>query len=95
MPVYKRFTIPKKMDPILGIPVTTKYKYLGTWLYNNLDPRRHFSEINTSICFVSAKLTAVRMKGDLKTNINLFKVLILPKIRMVSGFFDLISKKQR
>ena len=79
----------------MEISILEKYKYLGSWLYNNLDPRRHFAEISKYMSFVIARLTGVRKRGDLRTNINLFKVLLMPRIRMVFCFYDLLAQNQQ
>ena len=95
MPIYLRFMKLQRPKQYDGIPYTDKYKYLGTWLFNNLDPRRHFSEIQNHVNHIIIKLASIRIKGDLKTCLNLFKVLILPRMRMVCCYFDLVTDKQR
>jgi len=85
----------KRHKTFMEIEYKDKYKYLGSWLYNSLDPRKHISEITSHISFIAAKLSPIRRRGDLKTNINLFKVLILTKIKMNFCYFDLCSNKQQ
>jgi hypothetical protein len=95
MPLFKKYTRLKGNRIYMDIEYKEKYKYLGSWMYNNLDPRKHISEITSHIIYIAAKLSAIRRKGDLKTNINLFKVLILSKVKMTFCYFDLCSKKQQ
>lgn len=74
-----------------GYPVVETYKYLGVMLSGRLDVKEHCKLINRKAAFISGRLFGVRLKDDLRTNMNLFKVLIMPSYRMAYTLYPRLS----
>lgn len=62
--------------------MVTQYKYLGLIVDNKLSIEPHLKAILVKYNFIAYKLIGVRMKDNLKFNINMFKVFILPLYRL-------------
>jgi hypothetical protein len=54
-------------------------------IYSTSSTRPHLTQMSSAISFITCRLTSIRVKGDLEININLFKILIMPKITMLSS----------
>lgn len=66
-----------------GIPIVTSYKYLGTVLNSQLTPTNHLQETGRKADFQTHKLSPLRRHLDLRFNVSLFKMLIMPGIRLL------------
>lgn len=55
----------------------------------------HLKFIARKITYVTNQLTCVRRKSNLKLNINLYKVCILPLYRLGFAFYSKVTKKQQ
>ena len=73
---------------ILGVPCVNQYKYLGTWLDQNLDPMTHLKALENKMSILSRKFYALRKQGNIKFNINIFKIFILPNIKMLATLYN-------
>ena len=67
---------------LFGYPVVREYKYLGGWINDKLKVAGHVKHVERKIDFVSHKLTPIRMLKDLRLNVNLFRTMCMPLIRM-------------
>ena len=72
----------KTNEDIEGIPNVDEYKYLGMMVNGQLDIKAHIQYINKKIMFITNRLTALRYADNLKLNINLFRIFILPLYRL-------------
>lgn len=73
---------PPTEKELWGYPVVDKYRYLGGMLDNKLRTVVHMMHIARKIGFIQHKLTPVRLMKDLRLNVNLFRTLCLPLVRM-------------
>ena len=80
-----RFTTERDVN---GYPVVESYKYLGLVMNGRLDLKEHCKLINKKAAFISSRLYGLRLKDDLRTNMNLFKVFIMPSYRMAFTLYD-------
>lgn len=67
-----------------GIPVVEQYKYLGCVLERDLSMRKYLQFVEEKVARVSKKLWKVRKLRKLRVNINLFKMLVMPRVRMAA-----------
>ena len=67
---------------INNYPVVKKYKYLGMEMDNNCNIMSHAQSVNAKICFLTARFSVLRQRNNLKLNINLFKIFIMPLLRL-------------
>jgi hypothetical protein len=74
-----------------GFPIVTAYKYLGYHLSNSGGVDKHMEEVAKKCNYIRWKLTGLRKIGNLKLNINLFRVLIMPLYRLASACFHRLS----
>lgn len=64
------------------ISIVTEYKYLGLLMNSKLSIKSHLKYINKKISFITYKLYGLRLLDNLKLNINLFKVFLMPLYRL-------------
>ena len=80
---------------LLGVPIMKEYKYLGTWIDRSLSSKAHLEKANLKYQYVAKKLGIFRYKLDLKLNTHLFKLLILPSVRMLGCAYKFSSAKDK
>lgn len=68
----------KEGDTIEGIPFTTKYKYLGTWISNKVTIDLQLEHIKHKTNFLVTKLYPLLNDVSLSYRINLWKVFVRP-----------------
>ena len=64
-------------------PVALQYKYLGTYLTQELSLLPHLKEVSKKVNFITFKLRSVLGRGHMRLNCNLFKVFVLPNFRLL------------
>lgn len=78
MEIIKKKKRKRKKKQICGYSSTQVYKYLGQTINNKLQITPHLIEINKKISFITAKMGKVRIKANIKTNVNLYYTFIEP-----------------
>lgn len=68
-----------------GFPYVPEYKYLGTCLTSNLEPDCHLKTIGRKSDFQTRKLAPLRHRLDMRFNVNLFKMLVMPGVRLLGS----------
>jgi hypothetical protein len=63
-----------------GYPIVQSYKYLGYYINDKGTIDTHMKETAKKFNFIKWRLTGLRKVRNLKLNINLFKILIMPNI---------------
>ena len=79
-------------DNILGYPITNHYKYLGATVTNNLSMESHLKNTRNKATYVTHRLTPIRLKGNTKLNLNLYKIFILPLYRLAFNNYGIGSE---
>jgi hypothetical protein len=74
-------------EEIRGLKATDKYKYLGTWVDQNFDPKTHLKKADAKISFITRKFYTLRKHENLHFNVNLFKIFIAPNLKMISSLY--------
>ncbi len=90
LPLYKNH---KLSERIAGIPVVSEYKYIGQWMQSNMSQVIHLRKTNPKIAFITNRLTPLKVKGDLRFNLNLYRVFIMPQYKLMASLFYASSKK--
>lgn len=70
-----------------GYPFVKCYRYLGTELSYDMKIDGHLNYILKKSSYVMAKLKMIRIRNNLKLNINLFKVFISPLFRLLGDLY--------
>ena len=86
-----------KTNSISGIPWLTEYTYLGGVMQSNQKLDHHSIKINPKIGWITSRLTPFRMLGNLRLNINLFKLFLAPLLYQCAESFlrtDKIARKK-
>ena len=65
-----------------GYPVVTEYKYLGGFLDNKMKASTHLTAVARKLAYIQRQLIPIRLLKDLRLNVNLFRTMCLPSIRM-------------
>ena len=89
MRIYKKKVKLKENQHIRQYPVVQNYKYLGVTLYHSLDPREHLKTAVIKSAYIRNRLFGLRRVNSFGANVNLFRVLIIPAIKMVAAFYDM------
>lgn len=66
-------------------PYVSEYKYLGTYLTGDLSPDCHLRNIGRKADYQARQLAPLRHCLDMRFNVNLFKMLILPSVRLLGN----------
>jgi hypothetical protein len=69
-------------EDIDGYPVVGSYKYLGLLVNGRLDLRSHLAQINRKAGFIAHRLYGLRTLDNLRLNINLFTIFVMPHYRL-------------
>jgi hypothetical protein len=73
----------KPTDSVVrGYPVVTQYRYLGVVLQSDLSIDAHLKAIEAKVNFITYRTLLIRLKAQMKTNVNLFKCFIMPQYRL-------------
>jgi hypothetical protein len=78
-----------------GYPVVASYRYLGLMLNGRLDLTEHKKLINRKAGFICHKLYGLRKRDDLRINVNLFKVFIMPSYRLAWTLYSRQSEEEK
>ena len=65
-----------------NLPICESYTYLGQVVQSNLKLSDMMKKTNKKIMWIMYKLAGIRMRMNLKLNINLWKVFCQPTIRL-------------
>ena len=76
-----------------SIPYVGSYRYLGTHLTGNLEPDCHLESISRKANYQTRRLAPLRHCLDIKFNVNLFKMLVLPSVRLLGCVYKHTGKK--
>jgi hypothetical protein len=87
MVLFKRNNAKQEEGNIAGYPIVNEYKYLGTWINRTIGLESHVEKSCRKITYVTRKLTPCRMVMDTRFNVSLFRMLILPNIRMLGEVY--------
>jgi hypothetical protein len=70
-----------------GYPIVQSYKYLGYYINDKGTIDAHMKETTKKFNFIKWRLTGLRNIRNLKLNINLFKILIMPQHRLAAATY--------
>ena len=76
-------------------PIQDRYKYLGAQISSNLKLDNECVELKKKINWLTMKLTPIRIQNNLKLNINLWKVLCIPSIKLSLLNFNIVGHVQK
>ena len=76
-----------------SFPYVSEYKYLGTSMTEDLEPESHLRTIGRKSDFQARRLAPLHHCLDLKFNVNLFKLLIMPGICILGSVHRHTSNK--
>ncbi len=66
-----------------------EYKYLGTWVSRVLGPAPHLEKASLKVAYITKKLAPCRYILDTRFNTDLFKMLVVPNVRMLGTVYRL------
>lgn len=75
------------VDQVGGIPVVQSYKYLGTFVNASMSPAIHLKSVEGKVNHITSKLYPFRLHGNIKFNVNLFQMLIMPNFKLISTLY--------
>jgi len=67
-----------RSETVLGIPVVSKYKYLGLWLNRKLTLDDQLAHIRRKANFIALKLSPLLHKVSLDYRKNLWEIFVKP-----------------
>jgi hypothetical protein len=70
-----------------GYPVVETYKYLGLLMNGKLDLKDHLKLINRKANFTAYRLYGLRKLDDVKLNMSMFKLCIMPVYRLAHTLY--------
>lgn len=80
---------------IIGYPLVEEYKHLGGYLNSNFNSERHLKTIASKIIYITNRLTPLRLKKNVKLNVNLYRILIIPLYRLGFAIFSTCTDREK
>lgn len=79
----RRRAVPSGPDSLHGYPLVEEYRYLGSIIHKDMQLRHQLSHIERKVNFVMSKLKPIRLLGNFRLNVNLYRVFCLPLFRLL------------
>lgn len=81
----------KEQNTICDYPILDQYKYLGMTITNSISVKQYMKDINKKCEFIRYSTYNLRRNADPRLLINLFKILIIPIFRLITGIISFIA----
>ncbi len=83
----------KNIDTMEGIPFTTSYKYLGTWITSKMSMKPQLDHIRKKTDFIVNKLYPLLNEVSLSYRINLWTILLRPLFDQLAQLYTIEKAK--